>query len=513
MDQDANNGNIYLEAPKRIHERVADFLGNLNPGDSFKIFPLVNLTASDAQSTIEELLGIGGFEAPEGSPRIVADSDLQQLLVYGTPTQILQIEKMVQQLDSAVTATDSVRRPVRIIPMSPRRQEEVMEVLQIEGFLELKGRKNVLNVIMPDNRNRPRSGIRMELPRNSAPNTQPESEGNERGSGTTTSLFQPPSQFYVTEYREPQENEAPNEAPNETEDDENVEGNSQAPFDSSAAPVGATRGSEYIPADEIPSVPGAPIEVRMTDQGLIVKSYDLDAADDLTALIEELFDPSSEWQRPTVIPLEHRDVEEAKSILNYFLGLESDSGGGGGGLAGGIGNLLGGAVQNAVGGAAGDALGGLFGGGDSFGGSSSSSAGAIELEGEDVRIATDVRFNTLIVTGATGNDIDVILELVEYLDQPGPPQKPKTLGQTYEIPIRYRDPMEIKELVQAQLPDDFRQSASAAGGNQQDPRQQIQQQIAQQLQAAMQGGNRGRRGGRGGKKVRHLGGGARDIVA
>ena len=485
MDRDPNNGAIYLEAPKRIHDKVSDFLTNLNPGDSFTVINLKNLSPSEAKSTIEELLGIDGFDPPEGSARIVADSDLDSLMVYGTPAQILEIKKMVAEIDEYSSSSSSVRRPLRMIPMSPRRQEEVMKALQIDGIMEIKGRRNTLNVIMPKDRLKPRGGIRYERRRP----TEDQEGGRDsmNQGGTTTSVFKPNRHYYVS-------------TPVTFQQDDDQLGQVSTPEQGIPSFQGKLQGEaggmgNYAAADEIPSVPGAPIEVRMTDRGLLIKSYDLDAADDLEDLIEELFDPDSEWQRPTVIPLENRDVEEAKSILNNFLGLESSSSGGSAGIGSGIQNMLGGAVKNAVGGAAGDALGSFFGGGGG-GMDDSSSGGAIELEGEDVRIATDVRFNTLIVTGATGNDIDIILELVEYIDQPGPPQRPRTLGKTYQIAIKFRDPMEIKELVQAQWPDYFRQTATQGGNNQGNARQQLENQVARQLQAAMQGGNRGnRRGG------------------
>ena len=486
MDQDANNGNIYLEAPKSIHDKVADFLANLNPGDSFSVITVNNLTPSEAKSTVEELLGIGGFDPPEGSPRIVADSDLDRLMVNGTPSQIIEIKRIVSEIDGTITSSNTTRRPLRMIPMSPGRQEEVMKALQIDGIMELKGRKNLLNVIMPKDRLKPRSGIRIER-RGGSESKNDSGQGSSRGREGSTSVFKPKRHYFVSTDNPRQENEdavgkVSTRDPFEDEPPQQLD----APFDDSA----------YAPADEIPSVPGAPIEVQMSERGLIIKSNDLDAADDLEDLIDEMFDPGSEWQRPTIIPLEHRDVEEANTLLKYFLGLESDGGGGGGGL-GGIGGLLGGAVQNAVGGAAGDALSGFLGGGGSdFG--PSESAGAIELEGEDVRFATDIRFNTLIVTGATGNDIDIILELVEYIDQPGPPQRPRTQGMTYQIQVQYRDPMELKDLIMAQLPDYFR-AAPAQAGNQGNARQQLENQVARQLQQAMQGGGRGnRRGGGGG---------------
>ena len=481
MEQDSNNGNVYLEAIKPIHDRVSDFLANLNPGDSFSVISLNSLTPSEAKSTIEELLGINSFDPPEGSPRIVADSDLDRLMVNGTPSQILEIEGIVSEIDSSVVSSKTSRRPVRMIPMSPARQEEVLKALRIDGIMELKGRKNILNVIMPDERLQPRSGIRMERRRSSEPNTQPD-RGSSRREGTT-SVFKPKRHYFVSTEELRQENE---ESVGKTSFSD--------PFDEAAQQAPPADDSAYAPAEEIPSVSGAPIEVQMSERGLIIKSNDLDAADDLEDLIEEMFDPKSDWQRPTIIALENRQVEEAKALLNHFLGLESDSGGGAG--LGGIGNLLGGAVKNTVGGAAGDALSGFLGGGGGDIGPSESE-GAIELEGEDVRIATDVRFNTLIVTGATGNDIDIILELVDYIDQPEPPQRPRMLGRTYPIEVKYRDPMELKDLIMGQLPDYFR-SATPQGGNQGNARQQLENQVARQLQQAMQGGGRGNRRGGGG---------------
>ena len=103
-----------------------------------------------------------------------------------------------------------------------------------------------------------------------------------------------------------------------------------------------------------------------------------------------------------------------------------------------------GMMNNMLGSSTGDLLGGLLGGG-SAGGTASSL-----LEGS-VRFGMDAQFNVIYVSGATGNDLDQIAEFIEVFDQPEPPVDPELGGQFRTIDILHRDPMEIKEIIEAQL--------------------------------------------------------------
>jgi hypothetical protein len=216
----------------------------------------------------------------------------------------------------------------------------------------------------------------------------------------------------------------------------------------------------------------------LSPTGLALFSEDLDALDDLERLILEQLDEMGAVQLPTIFHLKYRKAIECKALLDELLGL-SDGGGVG---AGGLGGLMGNMASNMLGGAAGDALGGLLGGGDSGLASDSN----IELEG-DVRIAVDVKFNTLIVSGATQNDLELITDMVEYFDQAGPPHDPNLLGRTYVIPVYFRDPVELKDKIELQLAGLLNKSASNAS-----PENQALQQQQQMLRAMQQlaGGNR-----------------------
>ena len=144
---------------------------------------------------------------------------------------------------------------------------------------------------------------------------------------------------------------------------------------------------------------------------------------------------------------------------------------------------MGGMLGNAIGGGAGDALSGLFGGGDLLGGSSS----GVQLEG-DVNIGTDVKFNTLIITGATSMDLDTISELIDYVDAPEPPPM-DLLGKTFYIPVIHRDPTELLDRAKTQFSDLIKKEEASGGGNAEQMKQ------AQQMMKAMQqltgGGKRG----------------------
>ncbi len=218
----------------------------------------------------------------------------------------------------------------------------------------------------------------------------------------------------------------------------------------------------------------------------MIRTDDLDAADDLERMIQDMINEAGSNERPTILFLKHRPVVEAKTFLESILGIDGGGGSGGGGLGG----MLGGMVGNAIGGTAGNALGGLLGGGDD---GSSDGGGGIELEG-DVTIAIDVRFNSLVISGATSNDLDIIIELVDYVDQPGPPQDLNLLGETRVIPVIYRDPEELKSKIETQLSGYFRQATAPQGGagGVDQAQQQIQRQMAQAMQQLGNAGKKNR---------------------
>ena len=523
LDKDETNGNLFLEANQTVQDRVTKALETMGGGgdDSFAIISVRNISPSEAVSNIEDLLGIDPFatEATTG-PRLVADTDNDRVMVHAAPPEIALIKRMIADIDTTDGDFEAgPRRNTRIIPLSSRQSDTVVRYLEIPGIMDSLGRENRLNLIMPEDRRnlRNRSQVDQRF-RNREPERRSDSNrgsgarGSEtRGSGTRgsssrgdganadrvrrfrSSSYQPTlkSNFYVS--TRPQEG---GQSPFPTEPQAN---NSSANGELSRDQIGQTtggmepsQGSGYQQPMEKPSVPGAPIEVRVTDQGLVIYGDDLDAVDDLEAMILDVISDDGVLDLPSFFYLDKRQVSEVKTLLEGIFGLSSGGGGGGGG--GGITDFIGGAVKNAVGGGLGDIL-GLGGDGGGGGGGSDFSGSGIELEGEDVQFSMDVRTNMLIVIGATSNDLDYIGELIDLFDIDSPPQDPNLSGKMYSIPVKYRDAMDMKTLVETQYSDLIRSSGGggAAQGNQQNVQEQLQQQVLRQL-----GGGGNRRGGRAG---------------
>ena len=463
LDKDVVTGNLYLWAPKSVQENISNSLMEMAGGVSFSIIPVENIRPGDAVKTIETLLDIDPFSENPTGPKLVDDPENDSVMIHGTPQEIVLVRKMIEEIDQNSDVTKGPRRPSRFIETnSSRDKERVTEFLQIPGILETMGQKNRLKLILPSERGTSRGRFRGRLP------VEQESEGsqlrdpgsrNDVDTTSTTTIHVGGLRNYLASTYGGQESDDTDRIGNTTQ----------------SAP------------DEPASVPGAPVEVRVTDQGIMIYSEDLDAADVLESKILDMLDSDGTAELPAFYLIKHRKVGEVKGVIEHVCGLQSSGGGGGG--AGGLGGLIGGAVQNAVGGAAGDALGGLLGGGggSAFG---PDSAGAFELEGEDVRIGTDVRLNYLIVSGATSNDLDFIEEIIDIIDVDSPPIPPKDIGKTYVIPVVNRDPMYVKEKIMEMLSERFKSTGNNANtGRQANAEQQIQQAVLRQLQ-----GGRNRRG-------------------
>ena len=524
--------NLLVWGPKSVHDLLADALNAMvsDEGDSFKIIDLENIRPSDAVTTLENLLGIDPFAETATGPRLVADSDNDRIMVYATPQEIKQIVRMVSDIDKFDGSTEGPRRNSRMIQMSARQADDIIRMMETPGIMDaMTGRSNRLNLIMPKDRKsmRDRSMFEQRFPRSRSSNNRAEDEpqgsesrgiersgsdtrssargagGSSRGAaprarnsrsrstGSTTrhelparklravaSINQP--SFYVST--------ACQENPFYPDDEVMEEGDQIGRTTAEDEEDSPTQG--YQVPEEKPSVPGAPVDIRLTEHGIIITSDDLDAADDVEHMIRDLINEDGATGLPSFFYLQFRKVSEVKTLLDNIFGLASSSGGGGGG--GGIAGLVGSALENTIGGPAGGALGGLLGGGGG-GGLGGSDGIAFELEGEDVKLSMDVRSNSLIVIGATTGDLEVIAEFIDLMDIDSPPQDPDLYGATYSIEVKFRPAIDVKEIVEAQLVDLFKVS-NPAGGNR---NQNAEAQISATVLRSLQGGNR-RGGNRGG---------------
>ncbi len=223
-----------------------------------------------------------------------------------------------------------------------------------------------------------------------------------------------------------------------------------------------------------------PIKVTVTPYGIILESDDVGALNSIEDMIyTRSF--SDLPVKPKIVLLKHSKAAEAHSLLSSILGLSSDSGGGGGlpGLIPGMANQMMPGMGDML-----DAFGG--------GGGSSSTGAGLELTGS-VSIVPDPSKNALWVQ-ANSIDYAVIEEMIDFIDQPGPPQSPETLGQSYVIQVNYRSAEELVTIIKAQMAENIRSQQSGNNGGGGDPRQ-LQQQIIQQM---LRGGRGGRGGGGGG---------------
>lgn len=495
LDQDQATGAIVLLGRKEDHEMalmtIDEVVGQAN---NFARFELKNRTGDEVVEMLQKLFRQDPEEPTTSGPIFIVDSLSDNLIVKASPQEITFIRKVVEEFDVPTGTTASgIRANTRLIPSSDLEGERILS--EFETLWPTSGRRNRINVVPPTERTNG-SGRRRGLPtyppneanRESAPARLPAGELPEGGSSTPPADSAPPERptkknddaksgglsipvYFVSAPLATQESEP------KPDQDEEKKSKGQAP--------------DYIPPQQQPSVPNAPVTIQWTPSGIVITSDDLDALDDAEQLIRELLTESSAPQVPQVFQLKYRRADEVKTLLETVLGISS--GGGGGGGLGGIPGMIGNMAGNMIGGAGGDLLGGLLGGGDS----GSSESTTLELEGT-VTFVEDVRLNVLYVMGATEYDLDLISELVDFIDQPEAPHAPDLVGPTWLIKVKYRDPEELKTLIEKQYAALLTGgNGGAAGGDQGAQAAQQQAQMMQQMQRAMQqalGGGRGKGG-------------------
>ena len=492
MDQDQDSGNLYFMGNEDQHQRLVEILGKIEvSGDDFRIVHVKNEDPDDITDKIEEALGID-LENTNG-PKLVPDDYNNTILVSGTPNQLDTVEAMIKQLDSINPEDAGPRRNTAFLDMPSSEADRVIQALN-DGRFQQYGRPNVLNIIVPEDRERIQRRLRApQLERNDADSMNeffpPEMEKN------APPANQGSSQKKVTIRTNGMHRGAMHTRIQDGSPFQEFSGPDSETQDSGAQQAGATseesttEDNVYKPAPEPKSVPGAPVEIRQTTTGILIKSDDLDAVEDLKYMIRNMVDDSGEVLRPTVLYLINRSVTEVKGLLETLCGIDGGGGaGGGGGLAG----ALGGVVSNAVGGQVGGALGGLLGGGGGGGGFGFADGGAIELEG-DVTFKTDLRQNALFILGATTSDLDILLELIVTLDVDSAPLS--HVHRARFIPVRFRDPEEIKMQLELHFSDLFKSQGGQpqGGGNAAAAQQAAIANAIKQL-----GGARGQGGGRAG---------------
>ena len=496
MQQDEVSGAITVLGRKSDHERVVESLASVEnvKTKNFAIITMEKIPVTDAlgvlQTIYRQTTSTSLIEDSSSGPVLLANSILNQIIVSGTAKEVAEIRAIATELDAQyVPVSTGPRSGVRIITMTEQDQERLLPALG--DLLGSKNIGNTFNVVRPSQRQGLDERIRRgdlrdenqnkdemiqdmldELPSANRSKSRfrrsvPQSNLQKK----PASVLQQVSALAFLALGPRRANLVSNLALFQQD-------GGMATSDPSAGNRRASR--------EKKSIAGAPIEFRFNKYGLTIDTLDLDAADEIEAAIEEFLGSSTEVQLPSFFELQHRDVTEMQQMLEGILGL-GDAGGGGGGDAGG--SPLTGMMNNMLPG--GDLLDGLLGGG----GSDSVSG----LEG-DVTFGADVRFNTLWVVGATGNDLSQITNLIEYWDRPEGETKPELFGATRVVKVFHRGAQEVVDIIKAQRPEMVYTEQAKQGGGQNNG------EVAQALkavQALTKGGGGGAAaggGGSGGKK-------------
>ena len=458
MAQDEDSGAITVLGNKDVHNLVQSTLDTLSGkvGEGFAMIKVTQIDAADALGILQTIFGQDSLSSEEGGskgPVLLADSYLGQIIVKGTVQQVAQVKAMVKTLDeNAEPGVTGPRSGTVLIPMDESDKDRLEPM--IPDLLKMANRdENPFQVIRPQDRknfDRKMRGDALD---------QMEELMRENG------LIDPDESTPDTESRD--RRAVPNGR-------RKADFGWQSPLNHASALVALAAGPslqcasillqeeetgsdkkspnpDYLPPPQKKSVPGAPIQFRFTDYGLTIESDDLDAVEDMESAIRSFLGEASAPQKPTFFYLKHRGVEEVKLLLEEVFGLVESGGGGGGGLMGGM-------MNNMMGGA-GDLLGGLLDSGLDEGSAS------MVLEG-DVTFTMDVRFNALLVSGATGNDLSSINQLIEIFDQPQGPVDPDLQGEFRTIDVVHREATDLVERVREQLPEliyDPNQKSGQAG--------------------------------------------------
>ena len=491
MQQDEVSGAITVLGRKEDHERVVESLASVQnvKTKNFAIIVLEKVPVTEALSVLQSIYRQTATltEDTNSGPVLLANSYLNQIIVSGTAKEVAEIRTIAMELDARYQpVATGPRTGVIMMPMTE--QDQLRLAPALSDLLGKVGRKNAFNVTRPSQRKNLDERIRRgdlrdenqsddemiqemldELPsanrfKSNSPNSVPQSNLRKK----PASALQQVSAFALLALGAQRASVVSNFSLLQQD-------GGTATSDPAASDYRAPRGKE--------SIAGAPIEFRFTDYGLTIESDDLDAADDIQAAIEEFLGKSSNVQKPSFFELQHRDVTEMQQMLESILGLSDGTGGGDAG-----GNPLTGIMNNMLPG--GDLLDGILGGADGADGVSG-------LEG-DVKFGADVRFNTLWVTGATGNDLSQINQLIDYWDRPEGETKPELFGATRMIKVYHRDAQEIVDLIKAQRPEMIYNEQASKQGN------QGNNEVAKMMKAVQsltgKGGGGGDAGGEGGKK-------------
>lgn len=271
-----------------------------------EVFTLRQLDALTAEFAVGRLFGSEGRRGNDSAPKIDSDPDRQQLLVRGSRQQIDEIRALLVKMGESDLAlaneTGSLdpsgakggpRRNVRVLPWAAGRDPAALEALE---RMWRQVRENPIRVVTP-------SAVVPTWRGDEAPADEP-GDPPPPGSGGAD----PPA-----DETEPEPAESPAEEPPA----------GLTPADAGESPAGAEEPSTNgaipeVEADE-PAAGRAPIVIAPGDGTLTIASDDVEALDQLEALVRGLSPESGRGGRDfTVFGLRHVDAVSIADTLQKF---------------------------------------------------------------------------------------------------------------------------------------------------------------------------------------------------
>ncbi len=158
VGQDEMTGAIILRA-RKVHHQLAEETINTLKGESgtTKIVQLQNANASAILKAVQSLMNLPTDPKDASGPKLLANTVQNYIVVRGTPAEIFEVARMIEQLDQAQQLDpDRIRTNARVIKMSAGKRDDLIGT--VEDYWRSTGRKNSLRIIMPSDRKKPVMG-------------------------------------------------------------------------------------------------------------------------------------------------------------------------------------------------------------------------------------------------------------------------------------------------------------------------------------------------------------------
>ena len=385
LSMDEAAGTIVAFAPDAIHKEILGTVSQLQASEAeFAVIPLKTVDPYFVISLLDEMLDLpDALDDPDeidpDAPKIDADPGSMRLFVRAKKSQLEQIRKIVEGLDSVQSLETGNR--LRVVPLKGDDAEDLLDT----AVKFWRGDNEVIRYRSLGNSKAENIEIIVNDPREQSSKTQ-SSKSQRATSGQGTG----------NDGRAPQGSETNSETPQPDKVEAKL--NSGAPY------VLATAQSD-----------SAAIRLQMTPRGLMLQSDDPEALDRFEEHLRAITGPlDSTPSPPVVFYLQYTKADDALRFLADLLD------GGEVAMEAEAGSLVNGFLSSA---------------GSSLGSFLTTRDGVMTLTGaETLTVVADTRLNRLIAQGSA-TEIEQVGAYLRIIDRSDSPADVKTYGQPHVIEL------------------------------------------------------------------------------